>query len=79
MPTSEELRAQLAMTELEEQLTEAKAGDVDDAELRDLKRRVRDAREHYRSNYRSPPDAVGAGTAEPAAIEVSADVQKGGE
>lgn len=79
MPTSEELRAQLAMTELEEQLTEAKAAGVDPDELRDLKLRVREAREQYRASYRSPSDAVGDGTAEPASIEMTAGVQEGGK
>jgi hypothetical protein len=76
MPTSDELRAQLAVTELEEELVAAKASGADPSELRDLKQRVHEARAHYRSTYRSPSTAAGDGTAEPAPVEASAKVKE---
>jgi hypothetical protein len=77
MSKSEELRAQLAVAELEEELAAAKATDPDPSELRDLKQRVRQSRENYRSRYRIPSAAADDGTAEPAAVETSAGVKGG--
>jgi hypothetical protein len=74
MSKSEELRTQLAVTEMEEELAAAKASD--DGPSRDLKQRVREAREQYRSTYRTPSTAVEDGTAEPAPVEASATVKE---
>lgn len=76
MPTSDELRAQLAVAELEEELAAMKDADTDSAEYRDLKLRVRDARQAYRETYRRPSDAVVDGTAEPATVKASAVVKE---
>lgn len=64
MPTSEELRAALAVAELEEQLLEAKAGDGPGDELKEA---LREARRVYRSMREGTPLAVGE--ARPDAIQ----------
>lgn len=76
MPSVEELEAQLEVARLEAELVQAKDGDGPD---RDLKLRVREARQTYREIYRSPSSAAGDGTAEPASVVTAADVQKGGK
>jgi len=74
MSKTEQLRAELEVAELEDQLAAAKAkGRVP----RDLKQRVRQARERYRSTHRSPAAAVGDGTAEPAAVAAAVTVEGG--
>lgn len=73
MPTSDELRAALAVAELEDELVAAKDSDIDPEDLRALKHRVRSARQVYRENHRSP--AVG-GTAEPAPVTATAAVKE---
>lgn len=76
MPTSDELRAALAVAELEEDLAAAKEGDADPDELRELKHQLRAARQDYRENYRPVSGAVGDGTAEPEAIQTSSTVKE---
>jgi hypothetical protein len=75
MPTVEQLEAQLELARLEAELVAAK--DSDPGADRDLKHRVRAAREHYRSNHRSPSTAVEDGTAEPAPVQATATVKGG--
>lgn len=69
MPTSEELRAALAVAELEEQLAEAKAGDGASAEL---KLELREARRVYREMREQYPPAPGE--ARPATIDTDTGV-----
>jgi hypothetical protein len=72
MPTVEELEAQLEVARLEAELADAKDGDGPD---RDLKHRLREARQTYRETYRSSSSAAEDGTAEPATIEATATVE----
>ncbi|HLT68884.1 MAG TPA: hypothetical protein VKZ72_01885 [Acidimicrobiales bacterium] len=74
MSKTDELRARLELAELEDELIAAKASG---GASRDLKQRVRQARERYRSMHRSPGGTVGAATAEPAAVKTSVTVQGG--
>lgn len=71
MPTADELRAALVVAELEEELAAAK-DDPDADGYRDLKMRLRAARQDYRETLRSPVDGV----AEPATIEATAAVKE---
>lgn len=69
MPTSDELRAALAVAELEEQMADAKAGDGPTAEL---KLELREARRVYREMREQYP--LAAGEARAAAIDTSTGV-----
>lgn len=75
MPTADELRAALGVAELEEELAAAK-DDPDADGYRDLKMRLRAARQDYRETHRSPADAVGDGVAQPATIDATAAVKE---
>ncbi len=73
MPTSDELRAALALAELEDELTAAKG---DGPVGRELKDRVRAARQEYREQHRTPSAGVGDVTAEPDAVAAAATVRE---
>lgn len=70
MPSSEELRAALAVAELEEELVAAKADGPAD---RDLKLRLREARRAFRELREGRP--VGPGDARPETVKASAKVK----
>lgn len=73
MPSADELRAALVVAELEDELAAAKDdGNAD----RDLKDRLRAARQEYREKYRTASDAVEDGIAEPDAIQTTATVEE---
>jgi hypothetical protein len=71
MPTSsDELRAALAVAELEEQLADAKAGD--DGPSAELKLKLREARRVYREMREQYPPTPGE--ARPAAVDTTTGV-----
>jgi len=70
MPSADELRAALAVAELEEQLAAAKT--TSEGPSAELKLAVREARQTYRTMREGYP--VGEGEARPATIETSAGV-----
>lgn len=70
MPSADELRAALAVAELEEQLAAAKA--TDDGPSAELKLALREARQTYRQMREGYP--AGEGEARPATIETTAGV-----
>lgn len=70
MPTADELRAALAVAELEEQLVAAK--DTEAGPSAELKLAVREARQTYRQMREGYP--AGEGEARPATIETTAGV-----
>ena len=72
MPSADELRAALAVAELEEQLAAAK--DTDTGPDHDLKLALRDARQTYRQMREGYP--AGQGDARPAVIEATASVNE---
>jgi len=72
MPSVDELRAALAVAELEEQLIAAKA--TDDGPTAELKLALRDARQTYRLMREGYP--TGEGEARPATIETAATVNE---
>lgn len=71
MATADELRAALAVAELEEQLVAAKAGDEEPSQ--ELRGQLREARRVYREMRAGYP--AGEGEARPDAIEAGAEVQ----
>lgn len=75
MPGTDELRAALAVAELEEELVAAKDGDTDAVEYRDLKLRLREARQAYREQRSGQPAAEGDAVASPDTIEATAAVK----
>ncbi len=72
MPTADELRAALAVAELEEQLVAAKA--TGDGPTAELKLALRDARQTYRTMREGYQ--AGEGDARPATIETAATVNE---
>lgn len=70
MPSADELRAALAVAELEEQLAAAKA--TDDGPSAELKLALREARQTYRQMREGYP--AGEGDARPATVETTAGV-----
>lgn len=59
MSRADDLRAELALAELEDELVAAKADeDLDPEELRDVKNRVRAARQEYRETRRPSPEEI---------------------
>ncbi len=72
MPTADELRAALAVAELEEQLAAAKA--TDDGPSADLKLALREARQTYRTMREGYP--AGEGEARPATVETTTTVNE---
>lgn len=70
MPTADELRAALAVAELEEALAEAKA--TDDGPSAELKLALREARQTYRQMREAYP--AGEGDARPATVEATTGV-----
>jgi len=68
------LEAELAVVELEDELLAAKeAGEVP----RELKDRLREARQRFREQRAGVPAGEGDAVAAPAAVEASASVQEG--
>ncbi len=72
MPTADELRAALAVAELEEELAAAKG--TDEGPTADLKAALRDARQTYRQMREGYP--AGEGDARPATIETTTTVNE---
>lgn len=72
MPSVDELRAALAVAELEEELAAAKG--TDPGPTAELKLALRDARQTYRQMRESYP--AGEGDARPAVIETAATVNE---
>lgn len=73
MANADDLRAQLLVAELEQKLVIAKqSDDIDPAELRHVKERLRLARQKYREEYRTV--ALDDTTAEPETIRLRATV-----
>ena len=72
MPTADELRAALAVAELEEELAAVKGTDA--GPTADLKLALRDARQTYRTMREGYP--AGEGEARPATIETTATVNE---
>lgn len=72
MPTADELRAALAVAELEEELAAAK--DTDDGPGAELKLALRDARQTFRQMREGYP--AGEGEARPATVETTTTVNE---
>lgn len=72
MANADDLRAQLRIADLEDKLIVAKAGeDIDPAEVRSVKERLRAEREAYRETYRSAEETA----AEPETVRASVTVE----
>lgn len=70
MSKTDELRAALAVAELEDELAAAKDSDMDPDDYRDLKLRLREARQTHREQR----DTGGDGVASPDSIDVTTEV-----